>query len=77
MLLYGLFVDLLELLPVLAVKDDGIAVVELCLWHGSFCEFIQDVLSVCLRIGEMQDVVFLLFPLKLFEGVTFNVRMVH
>ena len=51
MLLDSLFIDLLKLLAIFAVQEDGIAIIEFGLRHWGLDEFVKNVLTVSLRIG--------------------------
>ena len=50
MLLDGLFIDLLKLLPIFAVQEDGIAIIEFGLRQWGLDEHVKNVLTVSLRI---------------------------
>jgi hypothetical protein len=51
MFLDGLFIDLLKKLPIFAVQEDGVAIIEFGLRHRGLGEFVKNVLTVSLRIG--------------------------
>ena len=77
MLLDGLFIDLLKLLAIFAVQEDSIAIIEFGLRHWGLDEFVKNVLTVSLRIRQVQNAVLSLVILHLFNGVTLDVGMVH
>jgi len=77
MLLDGLLVHLLEFLPVLAIQEDSIAIIEFSLGHGCFGELVQNVLTMRLRIGQLKNAVFLLLLLQFLEGVPRDVGMAY
>ena len=77
MFLDGLFVYFLELFPVLAIQDDGIAIIELCLRHWCLDQLVQNVLAMNLGIGQMKNGVVFLFLSQFLEGATLDVRVVN